>query len=99
MRTHSLVLRAARAHRAGQAAASLLGMVLGLGSLQFSSATGAEPSAPGGRLVTPRSAHTATRLLDGRVLLAGGSVAAPTYVTGSAELYNPATNSWSATGS
>jgi len=98
-RSISLVQRAACAHRARSAAASLFYMVLGLGALQLSFATGADPSAPGGRLVTPRSSHTATRLLDGRVLLAGGSVAAPTYVTGSAELYNPATNSWSATGS
>lgn len=36
--------------------------------------------------------HTATRLSDGKVLVAGG------YITDSAEIYDPATNSWTATG-
>jgi N-acetylneuraminic acid mutarotase len=39
--------------------------------------------------------HTATRLSDGRVLLAGGDLAA----LGRAELYDPSTGGWSATGS
>ena len=53
-----------------------------------------------GSLNTPRSSHTATLLLDGKVLVAGGS-----YFSGdrfqpldSAELYDPATRKWNATG-
>jgi hypothetical protein len=58
----------------------------------------AVPASFGGNLVTPRSAHTATLLADGRVLLAGGAVDGSPYVTNAAELYNPATNNWTATG-
>ncbi len=49
-----------------------------------------------GNLATARSNHTATLLLNGMVLVAGG------YNPGnlaSAELYNPATNTWTAAGS
>ncbi len=55
-----------------------------------------------GSLSLARSGHTATMLPDGKVLIVGGEslasagTAAP---TASAELYDPATNSWSATGS
>jgi N-acetylneuraminic acid mutarotase len=50
-----------------------------------------------------RSGHTLTRLLDGRVLVAGGSAyqtpgAAP-YAQASAELYDPGTGRWTKTGS
>lgn len=55
-----------------------------------------------GDLVTPRLMHTATRLADGRVLIAGGGVQSK---DGSslvsmvdAELYDPATGTFSATG-
>jgi N-acetylneuraminic acid mutarotase len=54
-----------------------------------------------GTLVVPRANHTATLLADGRVLLAGGHVAAQgggATVTATCEIYNPATNSWSPTG-
>ena len=49
-----------------------------------------------GTMGTPRSGHTAVRLLDGRVLVVGGSVidVPPT----SAELYDPDSGTWSATG-
>jgi large repetitive protein len=52
---------------------------------------------PGGTLVTPRSDHTATLLADGRMLLAGGYDGALA-ATASSEIYNPATNTWTATG-
>jgi hypothetical protein len=52
----------------------------------------------GGMLINPRSAHTATRLANGRVLLVGGLVAGGS-VTSTCEIYDPATNSWTATGS
>ncbi|HEX4667401.1 MAG TPA: kelch repeat-containing protein [Chthoniobacterales bacterium] len=57
---------------------------------------------PAGTLINPRVFHTATRLLDGRVLLAGGLVkrdGGGFEFTDSCEIYDPATNSWSATGS
>ena len=47
-----------------------------------------------GSLVTGRYGHTATLLLDGKVLVAGG-IGALT----SAELYDPATGIWTTTGS
>lgn len=50
-----------------------------------------------GSMVTPRSGQDAVRLLDGRVLVVGGSGGefdAPT-----AELYDPVSGTWSATGS
>ncbi|MEO7674441.1 MAG: kelch repeat-containing protein [Pyrinomonadaceae bacterium] len=41
-------------------------------------------------MISPRSAHTATRLPDGQVLIAGG-MERNGVIFGSAELYNPAT--------
>ena len=49
-----------------------------------------------GSMKTPRVGHTAVRLLDGRVLVAGGSNEAEEHMT-SAELYDPKSGTWSAT--
>ncbi len=52
---------------------------------------------PTGRLNAPRGSHTATRLLDGSVLVVGGS-SEGTPLT-SAERYDPRSGTWSVTGS
>jgi hypothetical protein len=52
---------------------------------------------PTGTMATPRGWHTATRLADGRVLVAGGERADEDLA--SAEIYNPKTGRWTATGS
>ena len=53
-----------------------------------------------GNLNTPRYGHTATLLANGKVLVVGGleRTLAPFSVTDSAELYDPATGTWSRTG-
>lgn len=52
-----------------------------------------------GNMLMPRSAHSAILLDDGTVLISGGSTGAGTlYPTNTAELYNPATNSFTAVG-
>ncbi|MEO6059490.1 MAG: kelch repeat-containing protein [Candidatus Limnocylindria bacterium] len=53
-----------------------------------------------GSLTTARTGHTATLLADGTVLVAGGNISAELGAPlASAELYDPSTGSWSATGS
>ena len=50
-----------------------------------------------GTLNTPRTAHTATLLQNGQVLVTGGEDLAHNALS-SAELYNPATGKWTVTG-
>ncbi len=53
-----------------------------------------------GSMGSPRSGHTAVRLLDGRVLVVGGYPGdEPDDALTSAELYDPNSGTWSATGS
>ncbi|WP_375770443.1 hypothetical protein NR798_05985 [Archangium gephyra] len=58
-----------------------------------------ETWSPAGELTLAREAHTATRLPSGKVLVVGGETfLPPTGYTNTAELYDPATNSWSPAG-
>jgi galactose oxidase-like protein len=50
-----------------------------------------------GSMATARASFTATRLSNGKVLVAGGTDGTTTF--SSSELYDPATGTWSATGS
>jgi len=59
---------------------------------------GQNPFASTGSMATARSNHTATLLPGGKVLVAGGYGGLVNLVS-SAELYDPATGTWSATGS
>jgi len=54
-----------------------------------------------GSVNTPRDCHTATLLPNGQVLIAGGEnvISGNQNTLSSAELYNPATGTWTATGS
>lgn len=55
--------------------------------------------APAGRMTAPRQAHTATLLSDGRVLLAGGfGGGEPGQYLATADLYDPVTGRFTATG-
>lgn len=57
---------------------------------------------PTGSMTVPRVWHTATLLTNGKVLVTGGliaGVAYPSAVTATAELYDPSTGTFTATGS
>jgi hypothetical protein len=69
----------------------------GIASVLAAAAHGDGFTATGG-MAYPRYNHTATRLLDGRVLVAAGCDG-DSGPLASAELYNPATGTWTATGS
>ena len=62
----------------------------------YDTATGAFAKA--GSMATPREAHSATLLSDGRVLITGGNDANG-HAVASAELFDPATGAFTATGS
>ena len=53
---------------------------------------------PTGHLNEPRAGHTATRLLNGKVLVVGGEDRKDIYEPATAELYDPATGIWTVTG-
>jgi hypothetical protein len=80
-----------------------------LASAQESSSASSSPVAPvpaswtaTGDMVEARAGHTATQLLDGRVLVAGGvGVQTSEFfatILASAELYDPASGTWTTTG-
>jgi hypothetical protein len=69
---------------------------LGLAEL-YDPATGTFTQTTGG-LITARRSHQATLLYTGKVLVAGGTGGASNTVLASAELYDPATNNFTATG-
>jgi hypothetical protein len=75
-----------------------------LGGFAIASAELYDPASgtwtPTGSLGSARAYHTATSLLNGKVLVAGGGNGGPNGDPGgSAELYDPASGTWAATGS
>src|SRR5712691_2443210 len=80
--------------------AKLPALALGLALVWLTIARAAAPTwSPAPPMAQPRAVMSATTLLDGRVLVAGGVDSAVTMALSSAEIFDPASNSWSAAGS
>src|SRR5438876_6591513 len=75
---------------------TLLLILSGVAYAQSPASTGVW--SPTGNMHSPRAEQTATRLQDGRVLVAGGTDKNNNLVA-TAELYDPTTGTWSLTGS
>src|SRR5271169_3228137 len=95
-------MNSARMHRSAairsfvSAGLLTIGLVVSTSCLLHAQTSGTWAST--GALNTPRTAHTATLLPNGQVLVTGGEDLAHNFLT-SAELYNPATGKWTVTGS
>jgi Kelch motif protein/galactose oxidase-like protein len=94
--------RSADLRRVGGLAVALLVLAASTASISLDSsrATLCGFSRPTGAMTLVRVGHTATLLQSGKVLVAGGwTDSADSPVTSSAELYDPTTGTWTATGS
>jgi hypothetical protein len=79
----------------------ILPTVVGVIAAQTGTAQSGSAVSPTGPMMTPRAAHTATLLANGKVLIAGGASAAfpyPDIILSSAELYDPVTRTFNSTG-